>query len=343
MSSQIIRTTSHRRRSSVELISAGDTQNVTCAPIVYLEATVNGDLTGHPVEWVQISGTPTVTLEPGGTPLQTFYTVAVGQNGSDKVFRCYVDRNTQIEQYRDVSIRTTPRSFAFTTEHGVLNNQVPLPSGAYSTELVFVMVADFAFTIAPFANEGRLVNDQVSLTWSPPLFTLASDSAERTRWLAGYAGSVLQEWTGSTWVDIASYGATDARTYVLTNDKRLRQGNLFTLGFAAPVTAYNPWVDLSLTSSGAALVGKEVMATVEHGVLGVTPSISRIVYRLESLGATDAASDVVHGVLANTVNTVRIVYTLQDQAGSSDAMTTTHGVLNNIIAITRISGGVIGG
>lgn len=341
MSSQILRTTSHRRRSSVDLISAGDIQNVTCAPIVYLEATVNGDLTGHSVEWVQISGTPTVTLEPGGTPLQTFYTVAVGQSGSDKVFRCYVDRNTQIEQHRDVSIRTTPRSFVFTTEHGVLNNQVPLPAGAYSAG--FVVVADFAFTITPFASAGHLVNDQVSLTWSPPLFTQASDSTERTRWLAGYVGSVLQEWTGSTWVDIASYGATDTRTYVLTNDKRLRQGNLFTLGFAVPATAYNPWVDLSLANAGAALVGKEVMAIVEHGVLGLTPTISRVVYRLEPLDATDAATDVVHGILTNTVNAIRIVYTLQDQAGSSDAMTTTHGVLNNIIAITRISGGVIGG
>lgn len=327
------------RRSNLTILNVEGEQTVVCAPIIYLTVNAVGDLTNVPTEWVQISGSPTVTIE---TVSQTEAYYLAGTNvGTDKTFRFYIHRNTSLEQYVDLIIRTTPRETITSIPHGVLNNQVPLPSGAYSAE--FVIVADFAFTIVPFASEGRLVNDQVSLTWSPPLFTLASDSAERTRWLAGYAGSVLQEWTGSTWVDIASYGATDTRTYVLTSDKRLRQGNLFTLGFAAPVTAYNPWVDLSLASSGAALVGKEVMATVEHGVLGVTPSVSRIVYRLEPLDATDAASDVVHGVLTNTVSTVRIVYTLQDQAGSSDAMTTTHGVLNNIIAITRISGGVIGG
>lgn len=66
-------------------------------------------MNGHTFEWVQMTGIPTVTLMPGGNPLQAYY--EVGANvGTDKLFRFYVDRNTQIEQYTDTLIRTTPFS-----------------------------------------------------------------------------------------------------------------------------------------------------------------------------------------------------------------------------------------
>lgn len=339
MSSQIIRTTSHRRRSSVDIISAGDTQYVTCAPIVYLEATINGNLTGHPVEWVQLSGTPTVTLEPGGTPLQTFYMVN-GNSGSDKVFRCYVDRNTQIEQYRDVTIRTTPRSSMNHIEHGVISNIVPLPNGAFSG--AFIPVADFPFTIIPFAADGQLVVNQVSLTWSPPQFAVQADSIERSRYLQAYGGAVIQSWNGTIWIDIATYSASDTRAYHLLSDARLRQGNRFDFA-TGTVYAFNPWSDVSLASAGTLLVGKEVMALTEHGILGNTVVATRLVYVLDLRTYNSDLTSIDTGILTNVVSAVRIVYTLEQLPVSTDMASIDHGILNNTIAITRISGGVIGG
>lgn len=58
------------------LVSAGDDQTVVCAPLVYLEATVNDSLNNSTTERVQLSGIPSVTLIIV-SPTQAYYEAGI--------------------------------------------------------------------------------------------------------------------------------------------------------------------------------------------------------------------------------------------------------------------------
>jgi len=61
---QILFLSSQNSLSVVTVPSQPVEQIAVCEPIIYLEAIVDGDLTGHSFSWGQISGSPTVTLLP---------------------------------------------------------------------------------------------------------------------------------------------------------------------------------------------------------------------------------------------------------------------------------------
>ena len=70
----------------VDLITAGENQVVVCAPIVYLEATVSGEIEDHAYEWVQLTGTPLVDLLPvPGFPNRTYYAAGPTVVGSSSM------------------------------------------------------------------------------------------------------------------------------------------------------------------------------------------------------------------------------------------------------------------
>ena len=72
--SQILRVSTSRSVIPNLILTAGDPQTSICAPIVYLEATISPDGIGHPTEWVQLNGTPTVELFTD-SPTQAHYLV----------------------------------------------------------------------------------------------------------------------------------------------------------------------------------------------------------------------------------------------------------------------------
>lgn len=90
----------------VVLRTAGDNQFHICTSQLNLEALVDGDLLGHTIQWEQVAGT-TVTLIGANTLTPTFDAV----DGTDKVFRCYIDQGTPYEQFAEVTIFKTPVSF----------------------------------------------------------------------------------------------------------------------------------------------------------------------------------------------------------------------------------------
>ena len=98
---------SSRRRiyGQISYVSAGADQYHICTPVVYLEAAVVGDLIGHSLLWEQLSGTP-VTLFNANTLTPYFnYT-----DGSDKVFRFWIDKGTPEQQFDDMTVYRTPTS-----------------------------------------------------------------------------------------------------------------------------------------------------------------------------------------------------------------------------------------
>lgn len=338
--SQILRLNVFKRKSGVELLSAGDEQVVTCAPIVYLEASVDGNLNGHTFEWVQMTGIPTVALIPGGNPLQAYYVVE--NVGSDKTFRFYIDRNTQIQQYADVIVRTTPVDKLASLEHGAINNATTLPAGAYSSTIW--LDGDFMFDALPFNSSGQVIT-QTAITWDAPLFTQAPASNERTNYMAAYYGSVLEEWNGVSWVTLVDKSVTDVRQYMLDSDKRVRQGNKYFFSNVGLVTAYNQWIDVAASTSGSFVRGKDVLALTEHGVIGNQSTVVRIIYSLLLYPVSDNLTYVEHGAVNNLATVVRIVYTLQEISAADSFTFIEHGAIPITYTLTRTSGsvGAIGG
>ena len=103
---QILNISVKKLLPKVTLLSAGETQQVICTPMVYLSATIEGDLTRHTTEWEQLTGTPLVTITPVDAT-NAYYDI-MGPAGSDKVFRFWIDKGRSYAQYSDVTIRTTP-------------------------------------------------------------------------------------------------------------------------------------------------------------------------------------------------------------------------------------------
>ena len=71
--------------SQVVLVTAGDDQIHICTPIIYLQAIVTGDMSGHTLEWEQIEGTA-VTLINDNTLTPEFVAV----DNTDKIFRLWI-------------------------------------------------------------------------------------------------------------------------------------------------------------------------------------------------------------------------------------------------------------
>lgn len=340
MSGQVVRTDVYRKRATIDLVSAGEEQLVTCAPIVYLEATVNGDLNGHTFEWVQISGTPTVTLHQGGNELQAYY--EVGANvGTDKVFRFYVDRNTQIEQYTDTLIRTTPFSTVSTIENGNLINEVPaLP---FTLIEPFALTGDFPFSIVPFnAQIKELSINDTFATWKLPAVFYQNSNPSTDTYKQGFQGTQLQQFNGVSWTNVQFFNPTDIRQIPLTEPLRLRVGSQFKLLGKEPFIVYNPWVDL-VPGGTVSVLGKEVLATIENGQLRRNVTLGRIVYRLELQDYIDEIPRVENGQIVNQVTLGRVVYVLDQQNYTDEIPTVQHGLLKHTVTLSRVSGGVIGG
>lgn len=336
---QILWLSVYRNGHNNLLVSAGDDQTVVCAPIVYLEAIVNGDITGNTTEWVQLSGTPSVSIIPV-TPTQAYYVAGINP-GSDKVFRFYINRNTQIEEYQDVIIRTTPSSVIGNIESGYVNGDIPaLP---FTLINPFELVGDFMFNIVPFTGAIKLLdaNDTFASWKLPQIFYQAPDPSTDS-YRNGFLGTILQEFTGSSWVNVAFFQPADARLYPVNIPRRLRVGSLFNLPNKGATAIYNQWEDV--TAEGGALIkGKDVIAQIEHGYVVNNVVSAKIIYRLDLQTYSENVYQTEHGVVVNNIVANKIVYILDIQTHTSNASQTEHGVITSSITFTRVSGGVIGG
>lgn len=325
------------RRSNLTILNVEGEQTVVCAPIIYLTVNAVGDLTNVPTEWVQISGTPSVDIEVVDE-LNAYYMVD-GNVGSDKVFRFYINRNTQIEQYVDITIRTTPASLMGFIEHGVIANTTTHP---LLLTTPFNIQGDIPMDIIPFNSIGGLVTDHVSINWNLPLVFSEVDNQYRRIYTEGFAGSILEERVGSNWVLLGEFAPTEPRSFIITSDKRIRLTSIYSVGGKDDLLIHNQWEDVSVAANNI-IKGKEVLASLEHGVVNNNISINRIVYVLDIRNYSDTVHQLEHGVISSDTAINRIVFLLDPRQFIEDAAQLEHGVIANKVTITRISGGVIGG
>ena len=326
-------------KGTITLNSAGEEQLAICAPIVYLTADVSGDLTNVPTEWVQISGTPTVTLE-NVDKTNSFY--VTGTNvGSDKVFRFYVYRNTQLEQYKDVIVRTTPSDTLTQTNHGKIQNDAPIDPMLLITDPE--VGGDFAFdTSIAFNSEGRWITDTLLVSIPlPRMFTDTNDPLYNANKDA-YIQIIVEEWNGSSWTYLTAFDRLSSRTLELNTAKKLRYGIQYLMPGKGVVTYYSKAFDYSLGSLSI-IVGKEVLSPLYHGMVANDSIITKIVYTIITLEQTDTIPVINTGIVVNDFNLARIIYAILEQDGLDTMSVIYPGTVSSSFNITRTSGTSIGG
>lgn len=339
--SQILRVSTSRSVIPNLILTAGDSQTSICAPIVYLEATISPDGIGHPTEWVQLDGTPIVELFTD-SPTQAHYLVNPTAPGTDKTFRFYMDRNTPLESYADVTVYTTPSSQMYGMLNGAIGVVVvaPILAFAQSSGYLYRSAIPFDYT-TPMTGAGDIVTD-IQVSWTLPLLYDTPLTEESVRYYRGWRGSIIETWVGSTWQLAQTYATTDTRTYDIATASRIRVGNVYALTGHPVSVVYNDWVDVDPAQVVMAAANATI-APVTQGVVCLTTAISKIIYTLDMQLYDDYLYGVTHGAVCVTATIDRFVYTLLPLSSDDDLHASTHGVVALKFTITRTSGGSLGG
>lgn len=339
---QILNISISKRLPPVELITAGDTQQVVCTPMVYLSATVVGNLDGHTTEWEQIDGTPTVSIITVNAT-NAYYEVANGNAGSDKIFRFWVDKGKTYQQALDVTIRTTPADIVPDTLKGSsLNTDISVD--AAFTITVYNLTADFAFDYnIPFNSHGESFSSDFYLAWNlPGMFLEATPDTERARYRAACVGTRLEYFNDTSWTELSTVDINDLRTSPIGNATRLRLGALYNLNGAIK-SAYGPWFTID-DNNARVILAKTVVSPTLGAVLTTDTIVTRLVYTLVLLDYNENVTANVAGVVTNDATTTRLVYIVDPKTyddSASDIIA--GGALSVNYSITRVTGGSIGG
>lgn len=114
-------------KNDVVLVTAGNDQQQVCASIIYLSASIIGNVTGHTFLWEQISGSAITLIQNSTTT--AYYIVDI--NPTDKVFRFWVDKGKYNEQYQDITVYSSPSSFLNTQLINSINSNTTLINTIY--------------------------------------------------------------------------------------------------------------------------------------------------------------------------------------------------------------------
>lgn len=168
-------TTNAGSKGIINSFTAGEDRIVACTTQYQLEGYVDGDLTGHSIEWEQIDGVSVTNWNPSRNvlnPIVTFDSLA-----DNMVFRLYIDRNTPNEMFDDVVIYKSPTTFS-TIAIGI--NDLISPISAEETP--------------KFENS---VSTGYAIRWTPNLISLNPE----------YIGVAIEKWDTNTndWVTVQTF------------------------------------------------------------------------------------------------------------------------------------------
>lgn len=333
--SQILRI-STANTDRITLVNAGQNQNVMCAPIVYLEAHVTGDVSRHTFEWAQLSGTPIVDLQVVSAT-QAYYVVDSGNVGSDKVFRLYVDRYSPNEQHADVTIRTTPTSTANAIEGGSVRGQITPDPMALIPQSRNLITAPFDAGV-PFNSQAIYNPSPLILQWGLPDAFYQSSSPGNNLVTSQFIGSVLESWNGSDWVQIAQTTGTAVGTATVTVGQRLRVGAVYRT-FKGIQTQYSPWYDVA----GGVITMNTVSNPIEGGSVRGTVSVSAVIFKIDQVNYDENVQPIEGGLVSIPADVVRFAYGLDIQTYDETIAPLEGGSVGNVFTVSRSSGGNIGG
>lgn len=339
---QILNISVKKLLPKVTLLSAGDTQQVVCTPMVYLTATISGDLNRHTTEWEQISGSPQVTIISIDS-LNAYYTVG-SPAGTDKVFRFWIDKGRNYAQYADVIIRTTPTDEIYVDlNYGNLPNFITTRDSFKVAETLIMGNLVFDETI-PFNSAGDTFTNNLIISWSlPKLFKETLDS-ETQRYSNNFLGTTLQAFVVSSWQDLLTTPINGIREYVLPSnvDKLRINSNYWFNGQVLSIAG--DWFTLD-TATLKVITAKESIPDVKISSVNNDTAITRLIYTLNLLTYDTTINDeMVTTPVNNQTSVSQIVYLLLPVTYDTtiDPLQTTAPV-NLTYSITRVTTGTIGG
>ena len=190
----ILTTYTVRPQNDIVLVTAGTDQQRVCEPMIFLEATVQGNSTfGHTAQWELISGDPIDII------VLSFTTAYYDTDGSDRdrVFRYWIDKDKFNQQYQDITVYATPTSIYKSPPK--VSADINLPNYSELTIDTYSPFTNFDFTI-PFNSKG---GDSYSLdiNWDlPKIYKLNDETANHYKSL--FKSSGVEVHNGSNWQSI---------------------------------------------------------------------------------------------------------------------------------------------
>lgn len=198
----------------IVILSAGENQYSLCAPPVYLEASIRGNVAGHTFLWELIDGTsvPAITLEQNS---QTQAHYQASPSTTDLVFRYWIDKGKPNQQYKDVIVYATPASISpqISASSNIRSNiDNPNLFIAYSNANI-----NFDYTIS--WNSSGVYSSTLMEEWGlPHIFYNTNNTDSENVYLGYYDSSIIQRHNGVDWITLDEKSINEIRQYYPIND-----------------------------------------------------------------------------------------------------------------------------
>lgn len=328
---QILFLSTKQALNSITLVTAGPEQQTLCDPIVYLEAIVVGEIAGHSFQWEQISGTPAVDIITV-SETQAYYLVT-GLPGSDKVFRFWVDRGTILEQFADITIRTTPQTTALVLQYGAANLLNSMPENIYPNDARIFFGAAYNASV-DFSSAAEFAPNPTNVEFpKPEIYFQTSDDDLYFR--TTFVGYVFQQQIGSSWVTTSTVGANGPFSINVPLNEKIRVGVMYLSGTGS--TNINIYYDTPFIVSSSITSATENLGVIVPGYLFSVDVITKTIIVALELSYDDNSSIISYS--SNVYDTTtRNVYVVEEQSYDELGMVALYG-MNLGHSITRTSGG----
>ncbi len=203
-----------RPRNDVVIIYAGEPQTAISVPVlIYLEATIRGNESGHTFLWEQITGIPVAITQVSNT--QAYFTRDT--TGVDLVFRYWIDKGRPNEQYKDTIVYGTP-----TSNYNKADLSVSYKQPTHYDDYLYIQNT-LEFNIPfdefiPFNSEGDKINIETDeMSWRLPQLFHITPTNDIERYISIFKGTVVQGYDTNLkqWYDIIT---------ITSNNKRIVNG-----------------------------------------------------------------------------------------------------------------------
>ena len=198
-----------RPQNDIVLTTAGDDQQRICDPIVYLQATVNGNLSGHTFLWELISGEPVTLIQNSQT--QAHY--VVDSTTRDRVFRFWIDKGKYNQQFNDVKIYATPTDYFSLISGGPSNLEVNTDFDPVLKVSLYSLSSASPDNLNNIHGYATYDKYSVAISWALPDLYLLADNNKIILYKSSFVGTTLEANTNGVWYTLISVGINDSRFY----------------------------------------------------------------------------------------------------------------------------------
>lgn len=327
-----------RPQNDIVLTTAGEDQQRICDPIVYLQATVNGNLSGHTFLWELLSGDAVTLIQDSQT--QAHY--VVDGTTHDRVFRFWIDKGKYNEQFNDVKIYATP------TDYMKINNNVPILD-SLSVDASFdplLSISNYSLSgSAPFDytiyenSLGTFEQYIISISWGLPDLYLIAENAKTIFYKNSFVGTTLEANIDGQWTTLTTLSINGTRNFSpVTIGQSLRIGAIYNFKGTTNIFYSNIILTAPLIS-GNDIVNAKTAAN--SSVTNV--ALNKTIYDMVILTPVDEIQQlqIVKSVIDVTRNNTVYDMTIID---NSDEITNAQFSASNLnYTIYRYNGAVIGG